>query len=135
MIPATTMPRPSLKFRQQYAKIITAACVRRGYLEKLHKGPTPVTKTGDYSDVKVVDADGKEIPWNKVARINQDEMKALMQGVVDRVFTFMERTSFSKDDDTEFREALDRSPVAWVKNWDEPKYLPDFLMPVEGKEE
>ena len=57
---------------------MAAACVRRGYLEKLHDGFTPVTRTGDYSDVKVIDAEGREIPWNQVSRIDQDEMKTLI---------------------------------------------------------
>ena len=61
------------KAQTEFAKIITAACVRRGYLEKLHCGTTPVTRTGDYSDVKVIDAEGREIPWNEVSRINQNE--------------------------------------------------------------
>jgi len=59
------------KMTSEFAKIMTAACIRRGYLEKLHSGITPVTKTGDYSDVKVIDAEGREIPWNQVSRIRQ----------------------------------------------------------------
>jgi hypothetical protein len=50
----------------EFAKIMTAGSVRRGYLEQLHAGTTPTTKTGDYSDVKVIDAGGQEIPWNQV---------------------------------------------------------------------
>jgi hypothetical protein len=34
-----------------------------------------VSHTGDGSDVFVVDADGNKIPWNKVSRISQEEMK------------------------------------------------------------
>ena len=44
--------------KNEFAKLLTAACVRRGYLEKLHAGIIPFTKTGDYSDVKVIDAEG-----------------------------------------------------------------------------
>jgi hypothetical protein len=40
-----------------FAKLIAAACVRRGYLEKLHSGATPVTRTGDYFDVDLVAAE------------------------------------------------------------------------------
>jgi hypothetical protein len=84
----------------------------------------------DYSDVKVIDAEGREIPWNQVARINQDEMKTLMTGIVNRIHTFLARTLFSAADDQEFNRALERAAVPWTKDWDEPKYLPDFLMPV-----
>ena len=125
---------PTQKNQKQFAKILTAACVRRGYLEKLHQGITPVSRTGDYSDVKVIDADGRVIPWKEVSRINQDEMKTLMIGVVNRVYTFMARTLFSATDDKAFEAALDRAAIPWVKEWDEPKFLPDFLMPVAPKE-
>jgi len=118
------------KSQAEFAKIMTAACVRRGYLEKLHAGTTPVTRTGDYSDVKVIDADGREIPWNLVSRINQDEMKTLLTGIVDRIHTFLSRTFYCSFSDQDFNRALERSALPWTKNWNEPKYLPDFLMPV-----
>jgi hypothetical protein len=121
------------KQKAEFAKILTAACVRRGYLEKLHAGVTPVTRTGDYSDVKVIDADGREIPWNLVSRINQDEMKTLITGVVNRIHTYLTRTIFSATEDKAFMQALDRAAAPWTKTWDEPKYLPDFLMPGSGE--
>jgi hypothetical protein len=123
------------KSNGEFAKIMTAACVRRGYLEKLHAGITPVTKTGDYSDVKVIDAEGREIPWDQVSRINQDEMKTLITGVVNRMHTFLSRTILSASENKEFNRALERSALPWTKNWDEPKYLADFLMPVKGVNE
>jgi hypothetical protein len=118
------------KSKNDFAKIMAAACVRRGELEQFHAGISPVTRTGDYSDVKVIDAEGREIPWNQVSRINQDEMKTLMTGVVNRIFTFLARTLFSPGEDKAFLQALDRAGVPWIKTWDEPKYLPDFLMPI-----
>lgn len=123
------MPLSNKKSQSEFAKLMTAACVRRGYLEKLHAGVAPVTRTGDYSDVKVIDADGREIPWNHVSRINQDEMKTLITGVVNRIHTFLARTIFSTTEDKAFMQAVDRAATPWTKNWDEPKYLPDFLVP------
>jgi hypothetical protein len=114
--------------KSEFAKLMAAACVRRGYLEKLHSRATPVTRTGDYSDVKVIDADGREIPWNEVSRINQHGMKTFMTGVVDRIYTFLPRTVFSPSPDKEFEQALDQAAAPWVKTWDDPKYLADFLM-------
>jgi len=119
------------KQKAEFAKIMTAACVRRGFLEKLHSCITPVTKTGDYSDVKVIDAEGREIPWNQVSRINQGEMRTLITGIVDRIHTFLCRTFLCSFGDRDFNRALERSALPWTKNWDEPKYLPDFLMPVK----
>jgi|GEM_PF-910109 len=121
------------KLQGDFSKIMTAACVRRGYLEKLHSGITPITKTGDYSDVKVIDAEGREIPWNQVSRINQAEMKTLITGIVDRIHTFLSRTFLCSFSDQDFNWALERAAKPWTKNWDEPKYLPDFLMLVKEK--
>jgi hypothetical protein len=121
------------KSQSEFAKLLAAACVRRGYLEKLHSGTPPVTRTGDYSDVKVIDAEGREIPWNAVSRINQDEMKTLMTGVVNRIHTFLARTLLSVNEDREFVQAVDRAVAPWIKGWDEPEYLADFLMPHSEK--
>lgn len=111
--------------------MLAAACVRRGYLEKLHTGITPATRTGDWSDVKVIDAEGNEIPWPQVSRINQDEMRTLMTGIVDRIYTFLVRTLFASKDDEEFQRALDKAALPWTRAWAEPKYLKGFLMPSE----
>jgi hypothetical protein len=48
------------------AKIMAMICVRNSSLEDLHAGQVPTTRTGDYSDVFVVDADGRRIPWPDV---------------------------------------------------------------------
>ena len=63
-------------------------CVRNTQLETLHAGLTPITRTGDYSDVFVLDADGRRIPWTEVSRIDEDEMRALMRDIVNRLYTF-----------------------------------------------
>src|SRR5579862_411366 len=123
------------KSQRELAKMMTAACVRRGYLEKLHCGTLAITHTGDYSDVKVIDADGREILWNEVSRINQDEMKTLMIGVVNRIYTFLARTLFSATEDKAFNLALGRAAAPWTKEWDEPKFLADFLMPPSETQE
>jgi hypothetical protein len=67
------MPSAPKNPQAEFAKLLAAACVRRGYLEKLHAGATPVTWMGDFSDVKVVDADGREIPWSEVSRIKSEK--------------------------------------------------------------
>jgi hypothetical protein len=113
---------------KQFSKMMAAACVRRGHLERLHDGIVPITHTGDYSDVKVIDANGREIPWQQVSRIDQSEMKTLMTGVVNRIYTFLMRTLYHPATDPEFEKAMDRAALQWVKDWDEPKYVDDFLM-------
>lgn len=121
--------------QHKFAQMMAAACVRRGYLEKIHSGIVPVSKTGDYSDVKVIDANGREIPWSEVSRINQSEIKTLMTGVVDRIYTFLARTLLSDKPDQSFEQALERTTMPWIAQWDEPKYLDDFLMPPRQQSE
>ena len=63
-------------------------CVRNSSLEELHAGTFPSSKTGDYTDVKVVSPYG-EIAWNQLGRISDEEMKPLMEEIVDRLYTFL----------------------------------------------
>lgn len=62
--------------------------MRNSQLEDLHAGTFPDSEVGDFSDVKVVSPHG-EIPWTRLSRISNEEMKALMIEVVDRVFTYL----------------------------------------------
>lgn len=71
---------------QTYAVCLALTCVRNTILEDYHCGIEPSSKTGDFSDVKVVTPYG-EIPWTKVSRISNAEMKVLMQEVVDKLYT------------------------------------------------
>ena len=73
---------------EKLAKMLAFHCVRNSSLEALHAGTFPSSKTGDYSDVKVVSPDG-EIAWNQVGRISDEEMKPLMEEIVDRLYTFL----------------------------------------------
>src|SRR5437773_10446766 len=86
----------------ELAKAITVLCVRNTFLEDLHSGVCPSSKTGDYSDVKVVTPFG-EIPWEKLSRISDREMKRLMKEVVNKIYTF-----FCRQNDPEFIEAFSR---------------------------
>lgn len=72
----------------QLAKAMAMLCVRNSCLEDLHAGVVPLTKTGDWSDVFVLDADGNRIPWRDVSRIDDDEMRSLMRDIVNRLYTF-----------------------------------------------
>jgi hypothetical protein len=96
------------------AKTLAMMCVRNTGLETLHSGIVPTTHTGDYSDVRVIDADGREIPWNDVSHLDDDQMRDLMKEIVNRLYTF----NVSIDDPV-FRQSVDR----WARiadRWDEP---------------
>ena len=61
------------------------------------------------------DADGNRILWSEVSRINDDEMRALMREIVDRLYTFHLRI-----DDPAFRAEIDRW-AAMTAKWDAAK--------------
>jgi len=64
-------PDDEKRIAAKLAKTMAMLCVRNTHLETIHAGRTPITKTGDYSDVFVVDADGLRIPWMEVSHINE----------------------------------------------------------------
>lgn len=96
------------------AKAMAMICVRNTKLEDLHAGLLPITRAGDFSDVVVVDGEGRRIPWTEISRFNDDEMGALMREVVNRLYTFQIRLG-----EAEFRAYIDRQLSA-ARHWDEP---------------
>ena len=103
------------------SKIMAMICIRNTRLEDLHAGLQPVTLTGDYSDVNVVDGTGQTIPWREVSHLDDLQMADLMREIVDRLFTFHMRR-----DDPSFRDHLDRWMDASNK-WDNPALDKAFL--------
>src|SRR5215475_10263798 len=68
---------------QRLAKYLAQQCFRNTMLEDLHAGITPNSQTGDYSDVSVRSPYG-QIPWSRLSRLSDQEMKALMIDVVNK---------------------------------------------------
>jgi hypothetical protein len=77
--------------------------------------------TGNSSDVFVVDADGRRIPWPDVSRIDDDEMRALMRDIVNRLYTF-----HICADAPELQAEVTRW-MAVASRWDEPTIDPKML--------
>ena len=91
-------------------------------LENIDAGLTPLTRPCDYSDVTVIDADGRRIPWPDAAHIDDDRMRELMRQVFDRVHTFTVRST-----EPGFLKRID----LWIQaasRWHEPK-LDQFFLP------
>jgi len=97
------------------SKLMAMMCVRNTMLEDIHAGVEPVSHTGDFTDVTVIDADGRRIPWPEVSRIGNEEMGQLMRQVVNRLYTFQ-----TKADDLHFVAMMDRA-LAEAWRWDEPE--------------
>lgn len=105
------------------ARSIAALCVRNTFLEDLHSGTTPSSKSGDYSDVKVLTPYG-EIPWTTLSRISDAEMKRLIKEIVDKVYTFL-----CREHEPEFIAAFLRMGQMYSARWDEPQQDEAFVLP------
>jgi len=100
---------------------VAVLCVRNTCIEDIHAGVEPHSQAGDFSDVKVVTPDG-EIPWNRLSRIRNDEMRAFMKQVVDRLYTVLLRL-----DDPQFVERVDQYARRTTAAWDAPRELADWF--------
>lgn len=64
-------------------------CAIQPRLETRHRGLSPISKTGDYSDVVLVVAEGRRPPWPEVSRFDEDEMYDPIREIVNKIYTFL----------------------------------------------
>ena len=88
--PDDAEPKPARhdKSMRKLAQMLVHECVRNTQLETLHTGITPSSASGDFEDVKVITPFG-EIPWNRLSRISDAEMKPLIVEIVNKVYTYL----------------------------------------------
>lgn len=55
-------------------------CARNSELENIHAGKSPISKTGDFSDVYIHTPD-RIIPWNEASKISDEEMGPLKDSI------------------------------------------------------
>jgi hypothetical protein len=103
--------------QQRLAKFIALQCFRNSVLEDLHAGTSPSSAAGDYSDV-VVNSPYGTIPWSKVSRLNDDEMKQLMIDVVDRTYEIVHELFDERAGGALLLGLTQRDPVP---HWNAPK--------------
>lgn len=112
-------------------RFITDKAIRNANtLEELHSGTSPSTKTGDYSDVKVVTPYG-EIPWNQLSRFNDKELRELMLEIETKLHntfsTLIPYLIFNLNDDEPLMNTLEKmyeKGVSWdvcKEEWDKRK--------------
>lgn len=105
------------ELQQRLAKHIALRCFRNSILEDFHAGKVPDSKTGDYSDV-VVHTPYGEIPWNELSRINDAEMKPLMQDVVNHTYHLIQKLFDEKQGIELLLQLAVKDPAP---EWDDPK--------------
>ncbi len=102
---------------KRLAKYMALQCFRNTILEGFHAGITPSSQAGDYSDVVVKTPFG-EIPWSKVSRLSDEEMKTLMIDVVNRTYMLLQ-TLFSEDVGSYLIQTLNQQDL--VPHWHDPQ--------------
>jgi hypothetical protein len=108
--------------QKRLAKYLVQQCFRNSVLEDLHAGISPDSASGDFSDVNVSSPYG-DIPWPKLSRLNDDEMKVLMIDVVNRTYRFIHML-FDDDGGKLILRLAERDPLP---RWNEPTLSDDAL--------
>lgn len=102
--------------QKRLAKFMALHCFRNTALEDLHAGTFPSTASGDYSDVSVVSPFG-DIPWPRLSRFNDAEMRELMIDVVNKCYAFV-KVLIDKETGQRLLEILKDYDVSL--EWNEP---------------
>ena len=71
------------------ATMMGLLCVTDSKLGELGEAERSASRAGDYSVVVVVDAEGRIIPWQRVARFDAADMTRMRREIVDKLFTFL----------------------------------------------
>ena len=100
--------------RKRLAKLMARDCFRNTKLEDLHAGVSPSSETGDYSDVKVVSPYG-EIPWKRLSRLSDKEMKELDDRCRRSLLRFPDRDVLHEQDRRSHRSAEERRSTSAVE--------------------
>ena len=100
---------------------IAMTCGRSTLLEDIHARTEHVGRTRDFTDVIVIDGDGREVHWPEVSRIGNDEMGRLIRKAVSRLYMFQ-----AKAEDLLLVAMMDWT-LAEAKRWDEPE-LDDVIL-------
>ena len=103
--------------QKRLAKYLVLQCFRNSVLEDLHAGIVPSSKCQDRSDI-VVRTPFREIPWSKVSRFDDAEMKALTIDVVNRTYQFIRELLNEELGGELLLRLAARDPVP---NWENPR--------------
>jgi len=104
--------------------------IRNSDIENLHVGKFPKSKVGDFSDVEVHTPYGV-IPWNKISRISEEEMRQLMLNFEKQITLALTslntlKKNFNKDDLIKF---LEKEYVINGVSWDMPSLTDGEITP------
>jgi len=103
--------------QKRLSKYLVQRCFRNSVLDDLHAGIAPDSKAGDYSDV-VVSTPFGEIPWSKLSRFDDEEMKTLMIDVVQKTYEFIQELFDVENGGELLLPLAERDPLP---RWEDPR--------------
>jgi hypothetical protein len=103
--------------QKRLAKYLVHRCFRNSVLEDLHAGIAPDSNAGDYSDVLVSIPFG-EIPWPKLSRFDDEEIKTLMIDVVQKTYEFIQELFDEENGGGLLLQLAARDPLP---RWEDPR--------------
>lgn len=74
---------------ERMAKALAFLCLNEHFKQPLHNGKQPLSKTGDYTDVFITDADGRRIIWCQACRVSAVEKTMIIEDVVSGIYDFL----------------------------------------------
>jgi hypothetical protein len=103
--------------QKRLAKYLVHRCFRNSVLEDLHAGIAPDSNAGDCSDVSVSIPFG-EIPWPKLSRFDDEEIKTLMIDVVQKTYEFIQELFDEENGGGLLLQLAARDPLP---RWEDPR--------------
>lgn len=100
---------------KRMAKALAFLCLDEHLKQPLHNGKKPLSKTGDYTDVFITDAEGRRIIWCQACRVSALEKTRMVEDVVTGIYDFLlnvETEGYAR----RLEEAYKAS-----KDWNEPR--------------
>ena len=74
---------------KKMAEALAFMCLNDHFRQPLHSGHSPVSHTGDYTDVVITDAKGRQMAWSQVCRVSSGEREKMMRDVADVLYEFL----------------------------------------------
>lgn len=100
---------------RRMAKALAFLCLNEHFKQPLHNGKKPLSKTGDYTDVFITDAEGHRIIWCQACRVSAVEKTMMMEDVVSGIYDFllnMEKDAYSRRLEDAYKAS---------KDWNDPR--------------
>ena len=83
------MPVKENLVAKKMARALAFMCLNEHFKLPLHSGHSPVSHTGDYSDVTITDAKGRQMAWSHACRVSYHEREKMVSDVADGIYDFL----------------------------------------------